>query len=406
MGSIGKNRCILISGAGIAGLSAALELASKGWRIRVFEKAPALSEVGAGLQLAPNAVRHLQRLGVAAALEPFSVTPENIHLVEGRSARPLLTMGLSDIAVARWRYPYQVCHRADLQSALIETIGKNPAIEINLGAQVLSHQNSQDGVTAVIKRNSETETVEGAYLLGCDGVWSTLRHKAGYEPARFSGYTAGRKTIPTSALPKSFLTALPQQNAVSAWLGKNAHFIAYPVKAGECFNFVAIISGENTGEPWSTSGDTQTLINTFKDWSAPIRDVFSTGVEWTYWPLLEMAEPRFIADDRTILLGDAAHALTPFAAQGAAMAIEDAAALAVALDQPNQKLALEHFEKVRKNRIDVVAKRGRMNRFAYHASGPFAMGRNLLFAKRPAEAFLKDLEWLYSYDAIAAMQTR
>ncbi|MFC0246491.1 FAD-binding protein [Falsochrobactrum ovis] len=406
MGNIGKNRCILISGAGIAGLSAALELASRGWRIRIFEKAPVLSEVGAGLQLAPNAMRHLQRLGVAAALEPFSVTPENISLVDGRSARPLLTMGPNDITLARWKYPYQVCHRADLQSALVETVGKNPAIELNLGAEVLSHKNSQERVTAIIKRNSETESVEGDYLLGCDGVWSTLRQRAGYDPARFSGYTAWRNTIPASALPSSFLNALPQQNAVSAWLGKNAHFIAYPVKAGEAFNFVAIIAGDNTGETWSTSGDSQTLINTFKDWSTPVREVISTAVKWTYWPLFEMANARFIADARTILLGDAAHALTPFAAQGAAMAIEDAAALAVALDQPNPTLALQHFETVRKARIDAAAKRGRMNRFAYHASGPFAMGRNLLFANRPAENFLKDLDWLYGYDAIGAMQAR
>lgn len=406
MSSISKNRCILISGAGIAGLSAALELASRGWHIRLFEKAPTLSEVGAGLQLVPNAMRHLQRLGVAPSLEEFSVTPENIHLVEGRSARPLLTMRLNEAALARWKYPYQVCHRADLQAALVETVRKNPAIEINLGAQVLSHKSSEDRVTAVIKRNSATESVEGTYLLGCDGVWSTLRQGTGYDRAQFSGYTAWRNTIPTNALPTSFLNALPQQNAVSAWLGKNAHFIAYPVQAGETFNFVAIIAGENTGESWSRSGDSQTLIHTFKGWSTPIREVISTGTEWTYWPLFEMAKARFVADERTVLLGDAAHAVTPFAAQGAAMAIEDAAALAVALDQPNQKLALEYFEAVRKTRVEAVAKRGRINRFAYHASGPFAMGRNLLFANRSAEAFLKDLDWLYGYDAIAAMQTQ
>lgn len=142
----------------------------------------------------------------------------------------------------------------------------------------------------------------------------------------------------------------------------------------------------------------------YADWSAPVRDVLATADEWTYWPLFEMADAQFVGPDRTIFLGDASHAVTPFAAQGAAMAIEDAAALAQALDASDHDTGLKRFDTVRKQRIAAVAKRGQLNRFAYHATGVFALGRNTLFAIRSPESFLKDLDWLYGYDAIAAVQ--
>ncbi|MND49848.1 3-hydroxybenzoate 6-hydroxylase 2 [compost metagenome] len=132
--------------------------------------------------------------------------------------------------------------------------------------------------------------------------------------------------------------------------------------------------------------------------------MIATAPEWTYWPLFEMPDAQFVCEGRTILLGDASHAVTPFGAQGAAMAIEDAAALAEALDATDQTAALQHFDKVRKERIAAVAKRGQLNKFAYHSTGVFALGRNMLFAMRSPDSFLKDLDWLYGYDAVAAVR--
>lgn len=403
MSDIDRGR-ILIAGAGIAGLSAALELATRGWSVRLFEKATALSEVGAGLQLAPNAMRHLQRLGVADRLRAKAVTPETLYLVDGRSARPLLAMQLGDKALKRWHHPYLVCHRADLQSALLTACLENPAIEIDLDAEIVQHETIDERIEAQVRRGTIVENIEADYLLGCDGVWSVERTRAGHSKARFSGYIAWRTTIAASTLPSSFANALPQRKAVSAWLGKRAHFIAYPVKGGEFFNFVAITAGENPGEVWSKAGDREQLLPIYKGWGQPVRDVITSTREWTYWPLFEMADAQFVCAGRTILLGDAAHAVTPFAAQGAAMAIEDAAAVAQALDAKDPTVALRYFDIIRKTRLATVAKRGAFNRFAYHATGAFALGRNILLAVRSPESFLKDLDWLYGYDALAAVQ--
>jgi len=399
-------RRIVIAGAGVAGLSAALECAARGWSVQLFEKAQALSEVGAGLQLAPNAMRHLERLGVADRLSSQAVTPEALYLMDGRNARPLLAMQLGDKALKRWHYPYVVCHRADLQSALLDACNDNPNIEINLGAEILSHTTDSNGITAIVRRGTSEETIQAEYLTACDGVWSMQRSKAGYDKAGFSGHIAWRTTVAVDGLPASFTSAIPEQKSVSAWLGKKAHFIAYPVKGGEFFNFVAITTGENPGEVWSKTGDSSQLQAIYEDWGKPVRDVLNVAGEWTYWPLFEMGEAQFVGPDRTIFLGDASHAVTPFAAQGAAMAIEDAAALAEALDSEDQQSALKRFDSVRKERIAAVAKRGQMNRFAYHATGVFALGRNMLFAMRSPDSFLKDLDWLYGYDAVSAVNSR
>ncbi|TCQ82642.1 salicylate hydroxylase [Ochrobactrum sp. BH3] len=401
--SLGKGR-ILIAGAGVAGLSAALELAARGWSVELFEKATALSEVGAGLQLAPNAMRHLQRLGVADRLSTQAVAPEALFLVDSRSARPLLAMELGDKALKRWHHPYLVCHRADLQSALLAACLENPAININLGSEITRHEVIGQEIEAEVRRGNLTEIIKAHYLLGCDGVWSAERANAAHSKARYSGHIAWRSTIATTDLPATFVNALPLKKAVSAWLGKQVHFIAYPVKGGAYFNFVAITGGENPGEGWSKAGDRERLKSIYQNWHPAVLDVIATAPEWTYWPLFEMPDAQFVCEGRTILLGDASHAVTPFGAQGAAMAIEDAAALAEALDATDQPAALQHFDKVRKERIAAVAKRGQLNKFAYHSTGVFALGRNMLFAMRSPDSFLKDLDWLYGYDAVAAVR--
>ncbi|MFC4625351.1 FAD-binding protein [Daeguia caeni] len=394
---------ILISGAGVAGLSAALELSARGWKVLIVEKAAKLTEVGAGLQLAPNAMRHLQRLGVANHLAPNAVTPDTLYLVDGRSARPLLAMELGQKAEQRWQNPYWVCHRADLQAALLETCREHANITIALNATVSTRSVNGATIHCVIERDGKLQSLDVDYHLACDGVWSQARAEARLDGAEFSGHIAWRTTLATDSLPDSFASALAQKTAVSAWLGPNSHFIAYPVKAGKSFNFVAITKGENPGKLWSRSGDSTRLRKHFAQWSQPVRDILAATENWTYWPLFQMPKAQFVGADRTIFLGDASHAVTPFAAQGAAMAIEDAAALAAALDMPDRSAGLRKFDTVRKARLATVAKRGQMNRFAYHATGIFALGRNLLFAARSADAFLADLDWLYEYDAAGAI---
>ncbi|GGA92347.1 salicylate hydroxylase [Brucella endophytica] len=399
---------IIISGAGIAGLTAALALAAKGFSVSIFDRTPALSEVGAGLQLAPNATRLLARLGVLDRLLPQAVTPDALYLKNGANGKTLTRMGLGPAAEARWNAPYIVCHRADLQAALVRAAEDHPAITLKLGANVISHSVSEGGVTVQIDAGDRIEEHQGALLIGCDGVWSMRRSVAAHDGARFTGHIAWRASLAAGAVPDIFQTTLGEKNSVSAWLGRGVHFIAYPLKAGKSFNFVAITRGRDPGREWSSKGDSIALQAAFSGWHPSIHAVIRAAAEqWTFWPLFQMPSPRFILSARTVLLGDAAHAMTPFAAQGAAMAIEDACALAAALsgEEAEWPAALAMFNEERTARIAKVARRGSLNRFAYHAAGPLALGRNMLFRARPPERFLDDLDWLYGYDAVAAVQS-
>lgn len=397
-----SNPRILIAGAGIAGLTAALALEKRGFSVVIMEKAPALSEVGAGLQLAPNATRLLARLGVTKDLLPHAVQPQALYLMSGRKAKPLMRMQLGAEADKRWNAPYLTCHRADLQAALLKTVARNPNIELHLGATVLSHHITADAVTIRVDHHDKIKDYSSALLIGCDGVWSEQRARSmPKDRARFSNHIAWRATLPTDKIPHSFSSSLQDKLAVSAWLGQGVHLVAYPIKGGKAYNFVAITDGEDIGTSWDMKGDSAALLRAFQNWSPAITDVLHAAQGWTFWPLFEMPEPKLVIEPRLILLGDASHAMTPFAAQGAAMAIEDAVSLAAHLspDQVNHDDALAAFEKQRLERIGKVARRGKLNRFAYHASGPLALGRNLLFKARKPEDFLADLDWLYQYDA-------
>ncbi|WP_420960045.1 FAD-dependent monooxygenase [Brucella sp. IR073] len=392
---------IIISGAGIAGLTAALALAARGFSVSIFDRTPKLSEVGAGLQLAPNATRLLDRLGVMDRLLPQAVAPDALYLKNGANGKTLTRMGLGPVAEARWNAPYIVCHRADLQAALVRAAEKHPAITLKLGANVISHSVNESGVTAQIDAGDRIEEHQGALLIGCDGVWSMRRAVSAQDGAQFTGHIAWRASLAAGSVPDIFMTTLGERNSVSAWLGRGVHFIAYPVKAGKAFNFVAITRGRDPGREWSSKGDSIALQAAFSGWHPAIHAVIRAAAEqWTFWPLFQMPSPRFILSARTVLLGDAAHAMTPFAAQGAAMAIEDACALAAALsgEEAEWPAALARFNEERTARIAKVARRGSLNRFAYHAAGPLALGRNMLFRARPPERFLDDLDWLYGYD--------
>ncbi len=389
---------VLIAGGGVAGLTAALAFANKGFSVCLFDKAAEFSEVGAGLQLAPNATRLLQRLGVMEKLAPSAVTPQALLLKDGKSAKTLTSMSL-DAAVHRWAAPYVVCHRADLQSALLSTCQDNPDISIRLGCEAVLFQEHTNGISLTVRHNGLDERFDGALLLGCDGVWSKLRSPL---PApEFSGHIAWRLSVEKADLPQSFLQAINQQTAVSAWLGADRHFIAYPVKAGSAYNFVAITRGQVSDKSWDKSGDHQKLTSEYQNWHPAIRDIIAQNKQWTYWPLFQMAEPHFVVSNHFVLLGDASHAVTPFAAQGAAMAIEDAFSLAEHLPM-NQNLwpqALSTYNSTRLKRIQSVAKRGAFNKFAYNASGAVAIARNLIFKLRSPESLLSDLDWLYAYKA-------
>ncbi|MFN7025539.1 MAG: FAD-dependent monooxygenase [Pseudorhizobium sp.] len=374
---------IAIIGAGIAGLTAALAFARKGVPCDILEQAPTLTEVGAGLQISPNASQILGSLGILDQIEGVWCEPRQINLISGTSLRPISHVPAGNFARDRWGSPYGVLHRATLQATLLGAVEAHPLCKLKLGRPV----STTDAIPAEDYR----------LLVGADGVWSQMRHRVpkGPEP-RFSGNVAWRFTISDSKSPH-FLSP----EAVSAFLGPSAHLVCYPLKEAAAYNLVAIASGISPGKTWdakATEAQRELLLSRLTRWDQSITSLLANASAPTFWPLYEMVPGRWHNGRDTVLIGDAAHAMMPFAAQGAAMAIEDAFLLASHVAS-NTSLphALDAFETERLPRINRVRARGTFNRFAYHARGPIRLGRDVVLSLRPPQSLAADLDWLYGY---------
>ncbi|WP_026614282.1 FAD-dependent oxidoreductase [Ensifer aridi] len=387
---MGNAEPVAIVGAGIAGLTTALCLARQGWQTDILEQAGTLTEVGAGLQLSPNASRILIDLGLLPALESIWSEPEAISLVDGRSLRPLASVPAGTSARKRWAAPYGVLHRAGLQRILLHAVKSEPLCRLHLGYRV--ERNPRAAVTEASGRRP-------AAIIGADGIWSQVRASVpGAAPVRFSGNIAWRLMLPLTYAAKCL-----SSNRVTAFLGPKAHLVAYPIREADAFNLIAIVAGEPAAEAWAGRGaeDRQSELSAaFEDWHPDLRSMLKGAASATFWPLCTVDDGAWHNGRDTILIGDAAHAMTPFAAQGAAMAIEDARELARCLaGSPDVPSAFARYEAARRARIDRVRKRAAFNRFAYHAGGPVRIARNLVLALKGPESLAADLDWLYGYGA-------
>lgn len=383
---------IYIVGAGIAGLTTALALARSGCEVGIVDQAPALSEVGAGLQMSPNASRILIALGLGSALDKAISRPARINLVSGNSLRRIAHVPCGAFATERWGAPYGVLHRADLQAMLLEAVKANPHCHLQLGQRITTPE--------LLALRNPAADLPTPLVIGADGVWSQTRQLvAGAAQPRFSGQVAWRFRVDAERAR----TLLDPAN-VSVFLAPRTHLVAYPLEGGKSINMVAIAQGKDPGETWAADENPAArsdLLTAFRDWDPKVRDILEDTPHMSWWPLFEMPDGRWFDDNRTILIGDAAHAMTPFAAQGAAMAIEDGYELAQALtaDDGDQRTALQRYESNRRARISKARKRAAFNQFAYHARGPVRLGRNIVLAMRRPESLAADLDWLYGYRA-------
>lgn len=387
-------RRIAVAGAGIAGLSTALALARRGFEVDLFERAEKLEEVGAGLQLSPNATRILSTLGVLQPLEALAVEPEEIVLRRAASLRRIGAVPLGTYARERWGAPYLTIHRADLQSTLAQAVRDNAATTMHMGATAMRAQTADGKPSLTVQRGSATETVACDLVVAADGVWSTLRSQIPNAlPGRYSGYLAWRAVIEAD-------DKLPADR-VTTFVHPRFHIVAYPLRAGRSVNIVVLAKGPGMAQGWSNVGDLQALEETVKGAAPELLALIRSAGSWTTWPLHEIPAGSGWTDVGGIAaVGDAAHAMTPFAAQGAAMAIEDAAALAdcVAECRHGMAAALQRYEALRRPRVEKTARRGAFNRFVWHAAGPVALGRDLVLALRPARSLAADMDWLYGYE--------
>lgn len=375
-------RSVAIVGAGIAGLTAALCFARKGISSTVIEQAAELTEVGAGLQVSPNASRILAELGVLASLEAIWMEPESIELRSGTSLRRLTAVPSGRSARQRWDAPYGVLHRSSLQQALLSATQVHPLCRLVLGQRL-----------DVADRQAITNIagMEPDLVVGADGVRSVVRALVpGAPQARFSGNVAWRITVPDAQAP-DFI----DRKNVTAFLGPSSHLVCYPLRDAGCINLVAIAS---KADPVSV-GDERALRDAFRRWHPSIERLLVQAPAPTFWPLYEVGSGSWQDGARTVLIGDAAHAMMPFAAQGAAMAIEDAFELAGRVARMPLGAALADFETHRRPRVEQVRRRGAFNKFAYHAQGPVRLVRDIVLGMRPPQALAADLDWIYGYRA-------
>lgn len=400
-----RSRQVVIAGAGVAGLTAAVAFAERGYLVQVFEQAQRLEAAGAGIQLSPNATRILRQLGVLDRLLPAAVRPEAVVLKDAATLRELARVPLGQAAEARWQAPYLVAHRADLQSALTARVAEMPNILLTTGAQVSSIAKGTHGVTVAAEMAGETVEAGGLLLVGADGVWSSLRGlvdttKGPASPrSHFSGELAWRATIPADSAAGQAFAAIGATNCVTTFLHPGFHMVAYPVSKGAAFNLAAFTKGERIAEGWSGNADTRILTGALRGTAAALAHLVEEAGPWTAWPIHTVDRKQPWTTDGMALIGDAAHAMTPFAAQGAAMAIEDAAMLAdVVADFPaDPAQSLQIWENLRRSRVAKVARRGAVNRLAWHAAGPVAIARNLFLKMRSSDKLAADLDWLYGW---------
>jgi salicylate hydroxylase len=399
---VAASRTIFVAGAGIGGLTASLALAGQGFRVVILEKTERLEEAGAGLQLSPNASRVLIGLGLQPRLGASAVTPEAISIMSARAGCEIARLPLGEAAAAHAGAPYWVVHRADLQAALQAEVNDNPDIELRLGCQFEDAVAHAKGLT-VVQRTGMTRRQEVALaLVGADGIWSTVRsHLFPQTHPQFSGLIAWRGTLETTRLPREYAS-----RRVQLWMGPNAHLVAYPISGARKINVVAVVPGTWNRPGWSAPGDMTEIKNAFasSQWPSAARMMIGAVDEWRKWALFTIAGDEW-ADGAIALLGDAAHAMLPFAAQGAGMAIEDAAILAKCLGEsqheggPAIPVAMQRYARLRQPRVAHVQRAAQKAGRIYHLTGPAAYARDLAIKAMGAQRMLARQNWIYDWRA-------
>lgn len=368
---------VVIAGAGIGGLTTALALAAKGFHVVLHEKVVELEEAGAGIQLSPNATRILIGLGLEQSVAARAVTPDGITIRSAQSGNEIARIPLGRIAQARYGAPYWISHRADLQAALLAHVRRHPAIELHLDTPFQTSLNAPA-------------------LIGADGVWSSVRqHHFDGAKANFTGHVAWRGTLDAKALPSGFAP-----DRIALWFGSGAHLVVYPIRNGTLVNVVALVEGRWDRQGWNETGDAAEITAAFdpQHWSAAARDLIGAVTTWRKWALFSVTNTDW-ARGPVALIGDAAHAMLPFAAQGAAMAIEDAAVIADCLAQtPNDSAgAFQRYAALRRPRVAQVKRTTWQSGMIYHLPAPFSLARNIGMKLLGGERLLAQRDSIYRW---------
>jgi salicylate hydroxylase len=384
---------ILVIGGGIGGLAAALTLARKGLKVRLFEQGAEFKEVGAGIQLGPNVFRMFKLLGLTEAIERYAVHPANLIMMDAVTGERVLQMPVGGLAFKqRFKgFPYGVIHRGDLHQVLLAACQAEGNIELNVLKKGVRHE---DFGKHVVLHMEDGARAEGCALIGADGLWSKTRSQLlGEEKPRVSGHIAYRAVLPRAEVPDDLW-----QNNVVLWAGPKTHLVHYPLRRGELYNLVAVFHSDRYEEGWDVYGDTDELNAKFHAERPEVTRLLAKINTWKMWVLCDREPVKVWSKGRVTLLGDAAHPTLQYMAQGANMAIEDAVVLAAYAEISGWDFerAFQWYQDARYLRTARVQITSRYYGDIYHAAGVVRELRNLIVGRKPGtKPSFEGMAWLY-----------
>lgn len=389
--SNGKSAPFLISGGGIGGLIAAYALAQKGLPVRLFEQATEFGEVGAGIQLGPNIFRVLEKVGLKDAILADAHVPPAQEMRNALTGALVTNISLGKEFIDRFGgQPYAVTHRADIHGTFLKACQSSNLITLETSRRVDSYDDTGDGVTVTLNNG---ETVKGRALIAADGMWSKIRERIiGDGKPRVSGHIAYRAVLKADEVPKDLW-----RPDVVLWAGPRTHFVHYPLRRGELYNLVAVFHSDHYEEGWDAEGSKELLWKHFQGQVPEVLRMLELINTWRMWVLCDREPVKDWSQGNVTLLGDAAHPMLQYLAQGACMATEDAIILADKVaerpdDIPAAFKAYEQARYLRTGRVQVMA---RLYGELYHARGVTAELRDIAVSGRTPEQAREGIAWLY-----------
>jgi 2-polyprenyl-6-methoxyphenol hydroxylase-like FAD-dependent oxidoreductase len=391
-------RPVLIAGGGIGGLAVALGLAQKGIRSILLEKASALGEIGAGIQLGPNAFHAFDYLGVGEAARNMAVYVDQLRLMDAMTAKEICHVDLGETFRTRFGNPYAVVHRGDLHGVFLKACRDSDLIDLRVSSEVLGYDQDGSSVTAKL---ASGDRVTGSLLIGADGLWSNVRKQvAGDGKPRVSGHTTYRSVIPTEQMPEDL-----RWNAATLWAGPKCHLVHYPLSGWKVFNLVVTCHNDAPEPVAGKPVPEEEVMRGFAHINARALDIIRHGTNWKLWVLCDRDPTERWVDGRVALLGDAAHPMLQYFAQGACQAMEDAVCLSHMLgSHPGDPVgALQAYRAQRFPRTARVQLMSRaIGEHIYHPSGEHARLRNAIMSAKSQEEWYGDLAWLYGGTGLKA----
>lgn len=384
------NSPILITGGGIGGLTAALALARQGMAVELFEQAEAFKEVGAGLQIGPNAFRVFDALGLTKAVERLATFPQDMLVKDARTAETIVTLPVGENFRQRFGFPYGLMHRADLHQVLLDACRAQPLVRLHTASKLVGFE---DRGADVLARLESGQTHTGAALVGADGLWSVLRQAIVADgPPRLAGHICYRAIVPIEQVAEAM-----RVNAMALWVGPKMHMVLWPMRQDRFYNVTVVFHSDRFEEGWDTQGDPQELHERIRDTHAEVRRLVESITGWRMFVMRDREPVRHWSRGRLTLLGDAAHPMLQYLAQGACMAMEDAMCLAEQLgrcgdDVAGALLAYQEARYLRTTRVQLTA---RLYGHVYHAAGASADLRNAFLQSKTPEQTLEGMAWIF-----------